>query len=311
MQIYYNVYDTDSNWMEEDKMICSQCGLQMYEGSWVCPRCGHVLSEQPPYQNQGYAMQAPVAPAQMPDPYASYNNMMSQTQYPPSGSQPVGIPPSAIENFGYDPAAPAQPVGYAPPGSVMQPSGYPDPMMQPSGYPDPMMQQAGYALPPMSYGQQPQMQTQPYGQQPPYMQPQPQEPYAQPYGQVSYPQQAAFQPAPMQDNAYAPSPYGSAPGVPPPVQTPTPRTTPGDTGRIFLSQDEMRSAESQQAIPQKKKNKGIGWIIALVIILIIALALVLVFHFDSKMEFSFENIYTYYKGLVMGLIQQIQGMSNR
>lgn len=266
-------------------MICNQCGLQMYEGSWNCPRCGNVLNQQP-YQNQGFAVQMSspqTTPLQAADPALLYNTS-------PAGVQSQGVPSSAIESFGADPIAPAVQSFYT---QSTQPAGFSSAQnMMRGGYSAPISTPAQQSYP---------QQTQPYGQ-----------PYGQPdytAGQGGYPgyEQAPYSMGqPPISTGYS---YAQASGAMPlPGQTPTPRMVPGDTGRIFLSMEEMKAAENEPDQKSKSKSKGLGWLITLIVLLTIVLILLLVFHFLSGMPFTPENIFTYYKELVMNLDHSVAGL---
>ena len=249
-------------------MLCSQCGLQMYEGSWNCPRCGNILSQQP-YQNQGYAAQAiggQATPLQT-DSASAYNAS-------PTMAQSMGVPGSAIESVGADPITPTPQSYYAP---STQQGGFPSAQNMMGS----MQQPYGYSAQ-AAYGQL----AQPYGQ-PDYM-----------AGQGGY---SGYGQAPYSMGGY---PYAQ-PGA---LQTPTPRVVPGNTGRVFLSVEEKKAAE--QGLDKKKKNKGLGWLIAFIVLLVMILALLIVFYFLSPPEIAFtpENIFTFYKNQAVDLYQRIVGM---
>jgi len=212
----------------------------------------------------------------------------------PYGQQTPSYPQSADYSTNYNPqtgagmnpygGAPAQPQ-FGQPGMMQQPSqnSYEQQWGGVSAYGQPE-----YYPPQQAYGQQPGG----YGQ--------PTTMGGAPYGQNPYQGQVGWAP----NN----QPYGQQPmpGAMP-LQTPTPRTVPGDTGRIFLSMQEMQAAQNQKGTPvPEKKNGWVGWLIFLIVILVIAFVLLLVYYLKANMPFTLENFQNYYMNLFRSLIDSFK-----
>ena len=219
--------------------------------------------------------------------------------YNSAGMNPYGA--SAQTQFGQSPASYPQQQGMAQ--SFQNPYSQQQSFQNPYGQQQGMMQTAQTSYPqqwngygqPGYYPQQSGMNA--YGQQPGG--------YGQP-GMTPYGQPGANQSPYQGQGGWAPSnpAYGQPPfsrGMSP--QTPTPRTIPGDTGRIFLSMQEMQEAKNQNGTPApEKKNGWVGWLIALIVILVIAFVLLLVYYLKADMPFTLENLQNYYVNLFRSII---------